>query len=96
MFSIFLYGLIGYNDTLFLCCFARAMYEDGIIVDTRLYEVQMDVALANENGTGGLARAAFVERCVCPQGYVGSSCEVRFFMNENMKNCNFTTCLLFF
>ena len=68
-----------------MCCFARAVYKDVKYVHTSLYEVQMDVALANENGTGGLARAAFVERCVCPQGYVGSSCEVRFFMNENIE-----------
>ena len=51
----------------------RALYHDSTYVESTLSEVQLDTAVIPKNNQG---RAAYVEECRCPPGYVGLSCQV--------------------
>ncbi|KAG0729590.1 Basement membrane-specific heparan sulfate proteoglycan core protein [Chionoecetes opilio] len=50
----------------------RALYTDGDFINTTLSNVQMDTAEISRNDQG---QAVLVEKCLCPQGYGGMSCQ---------------------
>ncbi|XP_023290722.1 basement membrane-specific heparan sulfate proteoglycan core protein [Orussus abietinus] len=50
----------------------KAKYENGPQLDTTISDIVMDTA--DERNTG-LGSASFVEKCECPAGYTGDSCE---------------------
>ncbi|KAK8399425.1 hypothetical protein O3P69_003489 [Scylla paramamosain] len=50
----------------------RAQYTDGDFINTTLSNVQMDTAEISRNDQG---QAGLVEKCVCPPGYTGISCQ---------------------
>ncbi|PNF14537.1 hypothetical protein B7P43_G15031, partial [Cryptotermes secundus] len=51
----------------------RAQYDDGPILNTQIFNINMDSAGIRNTGQG---KAVFVEECRCPAGYTGLSCEV--------------------
>lgn len=56
--------------------YIRASY-DQYLVESSILNLELETAsLAN---TSNLEQAIFVEKCTCPPGYSGSSCEVRTF-----------------
>lgn len=56
-----------------LVSFFRALYNDGLYVNTTLYDVQLDTAVISDSTQ---SRAVYVEVCRCPEGYTGMSCQV--------------------
>lgn len=59
------------------CCIIknfRSQYIDGDILDTSVSNIRMDSAGIRNTGLG---KAAYVEKCQCPVGYTGLSCEVK-------------------
>jgi hypothetical protein len=59
----------------------RAQYDDGPILNTQIFNINMDSAGVRNTGQG---KAVFVEECRCPAGYTGLSCEVSFSYNLNL------------
>ena len=51
----------------------RAQYLDGDVLDTTVSNVRLESAGPRDSGLG---KSNFVEKCHCPVGYVGFSCEV--------------------
>ncbi|XP_069692113.1 basement membrane-specific heparan sulfate proteoglycan core protein isoform X26 [Periplaneta americana] len=51
----------------------RAQYDDGPILNTQIYNINMDSAGIRNTGQG---KAVYVEECRCPAGYAGLSCEL--------------------
>lgn len=64
-----------------LVSFCRALYNDGLYVNTTLYDVQLDTAVISDSTQ---SRAVYVEVCRCPEGYTGMSCQV----------CAYSICLI--
>ncbi|CAL4087148.1 unnamed protein product, partial [Meganyctiphanes norvegica] len=50
----------------------RSLYEDSQYIDVTLSEVKLDTATFRDDLQG---RAIYVEKCQCPPGYAGDSCE---------------------
>lgn len=59
--------------------YIRASFDKDLI-ESSILSLDMDTAiLAN---TSALVPAVFVEKCICPDGYAGDSCEVTNLSNE--------------
>lgn len=54
----------------------RASYVDANVLDTTITNIQMDTASEQNYNQG---QAVLVEECRCPPGYIGLSCDVRFY-----------------
>ena len=52
--------------------YIKATFDEQII-DSSILNLEMDSALLTN--TSGSEQAVFVEKCLCPEGYLGSSCE---------------------
>lgn len=53
----------------------RAQYDDDPVLNTLIFNINMDSAGVRNTGQG---KSIFVEECRCPAGYTGLSCEVSF------------------
>jgi hypothetical protein len=71
----------------------RAQYDDGPILNTQIFNINMDSAGVRNTGQG---KAVFVEECRCPAGYTGLSCEVSIFQQfEDFVMKPIRLCMMF-
>lgn len=54
--------------------YVRASYEQ-FLTESLILNVELESAMLANSSSSALEQAVLVEKCSCPPGYVGSSCE---------------------